>query len=280
VRIIAGEFRRRVLQSPPGQTTRPIPDRLKESLFSMLGQRVDGAQVLDLFAGSGAIGLEALSRGAAACTFVEMDKRSGATLQANIDLLACQRRAKVILGDALGLSILARVPRPLDLVFMDPPYPLIETPAGWQRVTTFIAQLAPLLSDTGFIILRTPHPHILEEPAIITDAAQRAGGPVPRRNKRHTKPRKSDWNDRTSTAKSAAANDDDHEDSSADENGQWFLGDNVNDLQAQVKAATPLPPTTGPQPIRTPASHDIPTVRGPETHRFGSMSVHFYMRQP
>jgi 16S rRNA (guanine(966)-N(2))-methyltransferase RsmD len=253
----------------------------------MLGQRVEGAQVLDLFAGSGAIGLEAISRGAAACTFVEMDKRSGATLQANIDLLACQRRAKVILGDALGLSILARVPRPLDLVFMDPPYPLIETPAGWQRVTTFIQQLAPLLSDTGFIILRTPHPHILEEPAIITDPAQRAGGPVPRRNKHHTKPRTGNWKDRPLDSK--PGDEPEADEHTSEPGGQWFMGDNLDDLQAQIKAATPVPPKKpaatpsapqGPQPIRTPASHDIPNVRGPETHRFGSMSVHFYMRQP
>ena len=121
MRIIAGEYRRRNLFSPPGDTTRPIPDRVKESLFSMLGKRLEGAAVLDCFAGSGAIGLEALSRGASSCIFVEKDRHSADVLEKNIAMLKCEDRATVVRGDALGLSVIARCPQPLDLAFFDPP---------------------------------------------------------------------------------------------------------------------------------------------------------------
>lgn len=162
MRIIAGEFRRRILKSPVGMGTRPIPDRVKESLFSMLGLRVKGASVLDLFAGSGAIGLEAVSRGAALCVCVERERTALATLQANIDMLKAGDRCKAVLGDALASSTVARCPRPVDLVFMDPPYPIVRDAIGWARVRSQASELAPLLSDTGFIILRTPWPLILD----------------------------------------------------------------------------------------------------------------------
>lgn len=162
MRIIAGEFRRRILKSPQGMGTRPIPDRVKESLFSMLGLRVKGASVLDLFAGSGAIGLEAVSRGAALCVCVERERTALATLQANIDMLKAGDRCKAVLGDALASSTVARCPRPVDLVFMDPPYPIVRDALGWARVRSQASELAPLLSETGFIILRTPWPLILD----------------------------------------------------------------------------------------------------------------------
>jgi len=187
MRIIAGDYRRRLLASPSGMTTRPMPDRVKESLFSMLGTRVVGAQVLDLFAGSGAIGLEAVSRGAAGCLLVEMDKRSHATLESNIRLLMAEGKCKAIRGDALGLSLLARCPRPTDLIFMDPPYPLVQTPEGWQRVVMQAAALVQLLAPDGFLILRTPWPHMIEPTQ--TDMTQQTGEPVPRKFKRHSKPR-------------------------------------------------------------------------------------------
>lgn len=162
MRIIAGEFRRRILKSPVGMGTRPIPDRVKESLFSMLGLRVKGASVLDLFSGSGAIGLEAVSRGAALCVCVEREKAALATLQANIDMLKAGDRCKAVLGDALASSTVARCPRPADLIFMDPPYPIVRDALGWARVRSQASELAPLLSETGFIILRTPWPLILD----------------------------------------------------------------------------------------------------------------------
>jgi len=174
MRIIAGEFRRRQLFSPSGETTRPMPDRVKESLFSMLGLRVKDALVLDLFSGSGAVGLECLSRGAASCMFVDSGRDAIETIEKNVEVCKMQARAKIVHGDALGMAIVARAPRPLDLVFMDPPYPLVRDPMTWPRVKAQAEALLPLLADNGFLILRTPWPFVLDsggEEDLAPDAA-------------------------------------------------------------------------------------------------------------
>ena len=121
MRIIAGEWRGRPLQAPAGQGTRPTADRTRETLFSMLVSRLcsfDGLRVADLYAGSGALGLEALSRGAAYVTFVENDPRALAAIRANLSALSANHRA-----DVRPLSAASLVPtQPFDLVFADPPY--------------------------------------------------------------------------------------------------------------------------------------------------------------
>ncbi|MFN8730115.1 MAG: 16S rRNA (guanine(966)-N(2))-methyltransferase RsmD [Planctomyces sp.] len=164
MRIIAGEFRRRQLVCAPGLVTRPMPDRVKESIFSMLGLRIEDANVVDLFAGSGAMGLEALSRGARSCLFVERDRIAAQYLKQNIDTLKCEARSTIAQGDALGLSIVARCPRPTDLIFMDPPYPLATDPAGWDRIRAQVSALGQTLADDGFVILRTPWPFVMTIP--------------------------------------------------------------------------------------------------------------------
>lgn len=121
MRIIAGEWRGRPLQAPPGAATRPTADRVRETLFSMLASRVgsfEGLRVADLFAGSGALGLEALSRGAAEATFVESDARALKAIRANAAAFAAIERVVVAPGSALAL------PRsePFELIFADPPY--------------------------------------------------------------------------------------------------------------------------------------------------------------
>ncbi len=159
MRIIAGEFRSRRLHTPPDdETTRPIPDRVKESLFSILRGHVEGAEVFDGFAGTGAIGLEAVSRGAARCVFVEKDRAAGAMLRQNVEMLGAQDRCEVVVGDALGPGALSRCPRPAKLVFLDPPYPLVQDAVGWKRVRAQAERLAELLADDGYLILRTPWP--------------------------------------------------------------------------------------------------------------------------
>src|ERR1051326_7140833 len=103
MRIIAGEFRSRRLHTPPDDSiTRPIPDRVKESLFGLMRGHCEGANVFDGFAGTGAIGLEAISRGAARCVFVEKDRDAAAMLRQNIDSLGAAERSELIIGDALG----------------------------------------------------------------------------------------------------------------------------------------------------------------------------------
>ncbi|MGD9471877.1 MAG: 16S rRNA (guanine(966)-N(2))-methyltransferase RsmD [Novosphingobium sp.] len=122
IRIIAGEWRGRKLQVPEGDTTRPTADRTRETLFSMLASRLgsfEGLQVADLFAGSGALGLEALSRGAQSCLFVEQDAAAIRALRGNIAALRAQPRCDVRAASVLSLG---PAKQPLDLILLDPPY--------------------------------------------------------------------------------------------------------------------------------------------------------------
>ena len=122
LRIVAGQWRGRKLSAPAGDTTRPTADRTRETLFSMLMSRLgsfEGLAVADLFAGSGALGLEALSRGAAACVFVEQDAAAIRALRANIAAFRAQGQC-----DVRAQSVLSLGPEkaPLDLILLDPPY--------------------------------------------------------------------------------------------------------------------------------------------------------------
>ena len=123
MRVIAGRAGGRRLTVPPGRGTRPTGDRVREALFSSFGEAVHGARVLDLFAGSGALGIEACSRGAAAATFVERDRRALAALRANLERTGLAGKATVVAGD---VAAFCRQPRggPYDLVLCDPPYEL------------------------------------------------------------------------------------------------------------------------------------------------------------
>jgi 16S rRNA (guanine(966)-N(2))-methyltransferase RsmD len=125
VRIVAGRWGGRRLTTPRGAAVRPTADRVREALFSILGDAVDGARVLDLFAGSGALGLEALSRGAGSATFVDAAAASVAAVRANLEALGGE--AEVRRADGLRfLRGAAGEPRHYDLVFLDPPYRLAE----------------------------------------------------------------------------------------------------------------------------------------------------------
>ncbi len=122
MRIIAGEWKRRQLRAPSGEATRPTADRVRETLFSMLTSRLgsfEGLTVADLFAGSGALGLEALSRGAAHCLFVEQDAPAIRSLRDNIAALHAQSRCGVQAASVLSLG---KTRAPLDLILLDPPY--------------------------------------------------------------------------------------------------------------------------------------------------------------
>lgn len=122
MRIIAGEYRGLQLKSVSGQATRPTQDRVREAVFSILGNAVDGAEVLDLYAGTGAMGLEALSRGANWATFVEMSKGALDVLRANIALTRTQAATVVPLPVERGVKKLRAEKKSFSLVFMDPPY--------------------------------------------------------------------------------------------------------------------------------------------------------------
>lgn len=123
LRIIAGALRGRRLATVPGLRTRPTADRTRESIFNILGNRVLNAQVLDLFAGTGAYGIEALSRGAAAAVFVEIARQALKVLHGNVAACGLEALTRVIRWDAgRDLSGVAAGFGPFDLVFMDPPY--------------------------------------------------------------------------------------------------------------------------------------------------------------
>src|SRR5271154_5941778 len=120
MRVIGGEFRSRVLKSVPGLDTRPTPDRLREALFNVLAPQIDGAVFADLYAGTGSVGIEALSRGARRAIFIEQSRNAMRVIQENLASLGLAARAQV-----RNTSVLSAV-RELaaDIVFLDPPYAL------------------------------------------------------------------------------------------------------------------------------------------------------------
>jgi 16S rRNA (guanine966-N2)-methyltransferase len=122
LRIVGGEARGRRLRAVPGESTRPTSDRVRQSLFDLLGQRMDGLAVLDLYAGTGAMALEALSRGAARAVLVESDARACGVIHGNVADLRFEDRCQVIRDDLPGAF--QRLHAKFDLVFSDPPYAL------------------------------------------------------------------------------------------------------------------------------------------------------------
>ncbi len=120
MRVIGGEFRSRVLKSVPGLDTRPTPDRMREALFSILSPRIEGATFADLYAGTGAIGIEALSRGARHAIFVELSRPAVNVIRENLKTLKAESRAEVRQAKATAIAPKLEA----DIVFLDPPYKL------------------------------------------------------------------------------------------------------------------------------------------------------------
>jgi 16S rRNA (guanine966-N2)-methyltransferase len=146
VRVIAGVYGGRRLRAPAGSATRPTSDRVREALFSILGARVEGARVLDLFAGSGALGLEALSRGAARATFVESAQPALAVLRANVEALGAD--AEIVRADASRwLRAAPSDARQYDLVFLDPPY------RRAQALGAGLSELLPAVLAQGALVV-------------------------------------------------------------------------------------------------------------------------------
>jgi 16S rRNA (guanine966-N2)-methyltransferase len=160
MRIVAGQWRGRRLVVPRGLQTRPTSDRVREALFSILGP-LDGARVLDLFAGSGALGLEALSRGAAQATLVERAAPALRALRANVAALGAD--AEIVAGDARAFLSNAREQgAQYDLVFLDPPY---RHAAGLAQELS----LAPIVADGGRVVGESDRREPLELDLPLTD---------------------------------------------------------------------------------------------------------------
>ncbi len=125
MRVISGKARGRPLKAVPGQSTRPTTDKVKEAIFSMIGPYFEGGQALDLFAGTGGLGIEALSRGMDRAVFVDTDRKSVETIRGNLRATALESQAEVYRNDAFrALKALAKRGMKFDLVFLDPPYKL------------------------------------------------------------------------------------------------------------------------------------------------------------
>ena len=147
MRVITGTARGRVLRTLEGEDVRPTTDRVKEAVFSIIQFEIEGRRVLDLFAGSGQLGIEALSRGAASATFVDMSKDSLSTVKYNLEHTKLGDNAKVVQTDAL--SFLKLTKDRFDIVFLDPPY-----------ASSLVVDSMKLLSDVvaagGCAICETP----------------------------------------------------------------------------------------------------------------------------
>jgi 16S rRNA (guanine966-N2)-methyltransferase len=156
VRIIAGRFKGRKLLSPRGLGTRPITSRVKAALFNILGEAAASAVVADLFAGTGSIGLEALSRGASRCCFAERDRAALDRLRRNVEALGLADRCKIWPGDVLRTLTrhLEAAAERFDLAFVDPPYRLVAD-WRWDRATErLFAPLGRSLTAEGIVVLR------------------------------------------------------------------------------------------------------------------------------
>jgi 16S rRNA (guanine966-N2)-methyltransferase len=267
MRIIAGEHKSRKLLTPKDDAvTRPIPDRVKESLFGLLRGHCEGAAVFDAFAGTGALGLEAISRGAARCVFVEKDRGAAEMLKANIETLGVGDRSEVVIGDALGPGALSRCPRPATIVFLDPPYPVVLDVLGWRRVKDQLSRLVDLLSDDGFAILRTPSPffHVLAEPAADPPAGPGALREGRKPKRRRDRERDQDW--RLGRDRGAGGREDRPPEIEDEE-----------DQEPQPEEAAPVPPAAPVQHVDVDLT--LPNAVGPETHVYHSTAVHLYMRK-
>jgi 16S rRNA (guanine966-N2)-methyltransferase len=155
MRVISGSFRGRSLRAPKGRDTRPILDRQKEALFNIIRGSLPCGGVLDLFAGSGALGIEALSRGAETATFVERARPALLALEANLAGLSLEAITRVLRIDALRLRA-TDIVHPLGIVFCDPPFPLYrESP---ERVVELLGRLSQeaRMEPGALIVLRIP----------------------------------------------------------------------------------------------------------------------------
>lgn len=156
MRVVAGELRGRRIESPEGTATRPTTDMAREAIFNSLGSHYDltGARIVDCFAGTGALGIEAVSRGAAHVTFIERDKHALNVLKHNIDTLGIADRSSIVRGDAL--SHVAQC-READLVLADPPYDFAKWPEflGVVPCNLVVAESgAPVPAPAGWEVLR------------------------------------------------------------------------------------------------------------------------------
>jgi len=168
VRIIAGERKGHTIIAPKGLETRPTSDRVRENVFNIVAPWVEGARVLDLYAGSGAMGLEALSRGAQAVVFVEADADAVRAIERNLDRLRLTSATVVRLGVTTGLAQEAAAGRKYDLVLADPPYAMTD-------YDTLARYLPRVLAEDGLLVLESAAKTEPELPGLAVRTTRRYG---------------------------------------------------------------------------------------------------------
>lgn len=283
IRIIGGQLKRRRLYTPPdASTTRPMPDRVRQAIFNLLRGHVEGVEVFDGFAGSGSMGLEAISRGAAHVVFVERERKVADLIEKSASELGVLDRCEIARSDALGAGAIARCPEGVHLVFFDPPYPMVRDKAQWERVKGQFARLIAKLDETGYAIIRTPWPNVheqLRQPETTTHSQaakdQRSSGISGKRSARSPKA--------TSQRLDAMGHDHDALDEMA------MMVELDEEQLAQLRASNPstanassVRETSKEALARTtePIDMTMPGAIGPETHAYGSTAIHLYMRDP
>lgn len=157
MRVIAGEFKGRNLKSPPSLQVRPTSDRLRETLFNVIAARVADSRFLDLCAGSGAVGIEALSRGAAHATFVDRSRRSCQLIEANLALCRVPEDQRDIYCSDVSEFLRQWIEDPWDLIFFDPPYK-----DDYLRTLQILGS-SKLLNESGLLIVEHHHKNDLPE---------------------------------------------------------------------------------------------------------------------
>lgn len=251
--------------------TRPFPDMVKEAMFNLLRGHFEGESVLDCFSGTGTVGLEAASRGASRVVCIERDRRVTKVLEKNIEMLGAEEIVEVVAGDALGPAAIHRCPKPVHIVFFDPPYAMARDTEDWPRLKLQFERLVGLLDDTGYAVLRTPWPlfHVLE------DEDQTPAGPAGSAGKRarHGRDKGHGRDAGPGGGRGTEMIDDeevieiDLDDPEAEAKIEAFEKDLARD------ASTPKAKTVD-------VDLAMRGAIGPETHAYGGMALHLYMRDP
>lgn len=228
---------------------------VKEAAFNLLRGHFEGESVLDVFSGTGTIGLEAASRGASRVVMIERDRKVIKVLEENIAMLGAEEECEAVCADALGPAALSRCPKPVHIIFYDPPYAMVRDPEQWPRVKLQFERLIQLLDDTGYAVLRLPEPffHVIEP-----------------KSEKQSKSK----NDKSKKDKSAPK-------SESIEGEEMIEIDLENDdagsaLDAFEAAMIEQAAKTKPVSIDVDLSMD--GALGPESHPYGTTALHLYMR--
>lgn len=176
--VIAGKFHRRRIIAPKGEKTRPTASRLRETVFNILQNDIENSEFLDIFAGSGAMGIEALSRGAKHATFIEVSYPALKCLKTNLEQLNISSYATVLAGDFMkGLSILERSAKQFDVIFADAPYQMVKNNVS---VSLFLAEWIAtheLLKPLGHFFIENAQkdPPLLKGDSLHLQSSRRSG---------------------------------------------------------------------------------------------------------